>query len=446
LTAPPPDAGLAMHELVRELYPICRSITGDGMRRTLRRIGEEIPIELVEVPSGTRVFDWTVPREWNIADAYIENSRGERVVDFQRNSLHVVSYSVPVRATMSLSELRPHLHSLPDHPDWIPYRTSYYAEGWGFCLPHALLETLPEDRYEVRIDSTLEPGSLTYGECVLAGASSDEVLISCHSCHPSLANDNLSGIALAVALARSLMTRAERRLTYRFLFIPGTIGSIAWLARNRAAVGRIRHGLVLSCVGDAGPSTYKRSRRGDALVDRAVEHVLRLSGAPYQVDDFVPYGYDERQYCSPGFDLPVGCFMRTPNGRFPEYHTSADDLDLVRPDALADSLDKCLAVIEILEHDRRYRNLMPHCEPQLGRRGLYRPTGGHELPGYEMALLWVLNLSDGRHSLLDIADRARLPFEVVARASHDLAAHELLAPCADGEHPATPLEPSPTDR
>jgi aminopeptidase-like protein len=426
------DAGRAMHELVRELYPICRSITGDGMRSTLLRLAQEIPLELVEVPTGTPVFDWTVPREWNISDAYIKNGRGERVVDFKRHALHVVGYSVPVHATMSLAELRPHLHSLPDHPDWIPYRTSYYAEGWGFCLPHAQLEALPEDRYEVRIDSTLQPGSLTYGECLLPGASSDEVLISCHSCHPSLANDNLSGIALAVALAQSLQARADRRLSYRFLFIPGTIGSITWLARNRPVAERIRHGLVLSCVGDAGSSTYKRSRRGNALIDRAVEHVLRFSNAPYTVDDFIPYGYDERQYCSPGFDLPVGCFMRTPNGRFPEYHTSADDVDFVHPEALADSLRKCLAVIDILEHDRAYRNTLPFCEPQLGKRGLYRATGGDELPGYEMALLWVLNLSDGRHTLLDIADRAKLPFEVVSRAARDLSAHQLVVPHDDG--------------
>jgi aminopeptidase-like protein len=437
VSSPAPGPGQAMHDLVRELYPICRSITGEGMRRTLRRIAREIPLQIVEVPSGTRVFDWTVPREWNITDAYIKNSRGERVVDFQRHSLHVVNYSVPVHATMSLAELRPHLHSLPDHPQWIPYRTSYYAEGWGFCLTHEQLESLPEDRYEVRIDATLEPGSLSYGECLIPGASADEVLISCHSCHPSLANDNLSGVALAVALARELMARDDRRLSYRLLFIPGTIGSITWLARNQDAAQRIRHGLVLSCVGDAGPSTYKRSRRGDALVDRAVEHVLRLSGAPYSIDDFIPYGYDERQYCSPGFDLPVGCFTRTPNGRFPEYHTSADDVDFVRPEALADSLAKCLAVVEILERDGAYRNTMPFCEPQLGRRGLYRATGGHSLPGYEMALLWVLNLSDGRHRLLDIAERARLPFEVVSRATRDLAAHGLVVPCEDGVAPPT---------
>lgn len=429
-TAGSATRGARMHALMRELYPVCRSITGDGLRQTLRRVQRDIPVEIVEVPSGTQVFDWTVPREWNIRDAYVKNSSGERVIDFQRHNLHVVNYSAPVRATMTLSELRPRLHSLPDHPDWIPYRTSYYEESWGFCVTHRQLESLPEDRYEVCIDSTLKPGSLTYAECFVAGESADEVLISCHSCHPSLANDNLSGVALAMELAKHVSER-PRRLSYRFLFIPGTIGSITWLAHNQETATNIRHGLVLSCVGDRGGSTYKRSRRGNALVDRAVEHVLKTSGGAYSTLDFVPYGYDERQYCSPGFNLAVGCFMRTPNGKFPEYHTSADNLDFVSPEALEDSYRKCVAVLEVLEHDNVYVNLKPHCEPQLGKRGLYRNTGGHSLPGYEMALLWVLNFSDGAHSLLDIADRSALPFSVVRRAATDLAKHELLAVAAD---------------
>jgi aminopeptidase-like protein len=419
--------GDSMMDLITELYPICRSITGDGLRQTLRRIQREIPLELHEMPSGMPVFDWTVPREWNIRDAYVANSKGERVIDFRESNLHVVNYSVPVHTRMSLPELRPHLFTLPDQPDCIPYRTSYYQESWGFCLTQRKLDALPEDTYEVCIDARLAPGSLTYGEYVVRGEVDDEVLISCHVCHPSLANDNLSGITLAVALARHL-TAAPQRLTYRFLFIPGTIGSITWLARNRDAAQRIRHGLVLSCVGDAGSSTYKRSRRGTALIDRAVEHVLRASGEPYEILDFVPYGYDERQYCSPGFNLPVGCFMRTPNGRYPEYHTSADDLSLVSPEALEDSYTKCLGVFDILEHDATYRNTKPYCEPQLGRRGLYRNVGGNSLPGYEMALLWVLNSSDGTASLLDIAQRSGLPFGVVRRAADDLHAQALLAP------------------
>jgi aminopeptidase-like protein len=331
---------------------------------------------------------------------------------------------VPVRRRMSLEELRPHLHSLPEHPDWIPYRTSYYAENWGFCLAHRELEALAAGEYEVCVDSTLEPGSLSYGELFLPGESEEEILFSCHSCHPSLANDNLSGTAVAVWLARHL-AGMPRRHGMRFLFIPGTIGSITWLARNEAAVGRIRHGLVLSCLGDPGRSTYKRSRRGNALVDRAAAQVLR-QGGEHELMDFVPYGYDERQYCSPGYDLAVGCLTRTPNGRFPEYHTSADNIEFVRPEALEDSLAKALAIVEVLEHDAAYQNLSPRGEPQLGRRGLYGNVGGTTPPGFEMALLWVLNLSDGRHTLLDVAERSGLSFGLLRKAAEALAAHALL--------------------
>jgi aminopeptidase-like protein/glycosyltransferase involved in cell wall biosynthesis len=432
-----------MYALIEELYPICRSITGDGFRETMRHIRDRIPITVHEVPTGTEVFDWIVPKEWNIRDAYVKNAAGERVIDFRKSNLHVVSYSLPVRATMSLTELRPHLHTDPEHPDWVPYRTSYYQEGWGFCLAHRDLLDLPDGEYAVCIDATLAPGSLTYGEYVLAGGSGDEVLISCHCCHPSLCNDNLSGIAVAVALAGWLGTLAQRRLSYRFVFIPGTIGSITWLARNDAVVPRIRHGLVLSCLGDSGGFTYKRSRRGDAAIDRAVEHVLRHANAPYEILPFVPYGYDERQYCSPGFDLPVGCFMRTPNGRFPEYHSSADDLRLVGPDALAGSLARLREVVEILEHDQIYVNQNPHCEPQLGRRGLYEGvTGRSELPGYELALLWVLNLSDGQHSLLDIASRADMPFTLLRQASTALERSGLLQSASPppGEQDMSPRE------
>ncbi len=432
-----------MYELIQELYPVCRSITGEGLRYTLQRLQREIPLTIHEVPTGTHVFDWVVPNEWNIRDAYVKNSLGDRVIDFQRSNLHVVNYSVPVARRMTLAELRPHLFSLPDRPEWIPYRTSYYRESWGFCLAHKDLAALPDDSYEVCIDSSLEPGALSYGELLIAGQSSDEVLISCHSCHPSLANDNLSGIAVALKLAQTLRDRPNR-YSYRFLFIPGTIGSITWLARNEAAARRIRHGLVLTGVGDRGSVTYKRSRQGVALVDRAVEHVLCHSGQPYQLLDFVPYGYDERQYCSPGFNLAVGCLMRTQNGKYPQYHTSADNLDLVDPGALTDTLDRCLQVFEILEHDAHYLNLNPKCEPQLGRRGLYTGvTGRTELPGYELALLWVLNLSDGDNSLLDIAERANMPFALVRQAAADLRQAGLLDPASqDSPAESAPRRPS----
>jgi aminopeptidase-like protein len=420
------QSGLELYELVRDLYPIPRSLTGNGVRETLRRLSERIPLELHEVPTGTHAFDWTVPKEWNVVGAHITGPDGRRVVDLADSTLHVVGYSVPVRARLPLAALREHLTSIPEHPDWIPYRTSYYREGWGFCLRHSTLLALEEGEYEVVVDSTLEDGHLTYGEYLLAGDSSDEVLISTHVCHPSLANDNLSGIAVATFLAERLGP-LPRRLSYRFLFVPGTIGAIVWLARNRDRTERIRHGLVLTSLGDPGPFTYKRSRRGDAEVDRAVAHVLRSSGRDHELLDFSPDGYDERQYCSPGFDLPVGRLTRTPNGRYPEYHTSADDLDLVRPDALGDSLETVLEVCSLLDANGRYVNLNPHGEPQLGRRGLYRQVGGRkEERSGELALLWVLNLSDGVHTLLDVAERSGLPFREIRLAADALVDAGLL--------------------
>ena len=419
----PRDTGSDMHELIAELFPICRSITGEGFRDSLRRLSKIVPLEFTEVPSGTPVFDWTVPKEWNIKEAWVEDPSGRRVIDFRDLNLHVVNYSVPVRRRMTLTELRPHLHTLPDRPEAVPYRTSYYKEDWGFCLSQRILDSLADGEYDVCIDSTLAPGSLTYGECVLPGAVADEILISVHSCHPSLANDNLSGMAVAAFLARYLSSQPLHH-TFRFLFIPGTIGSITWLAQHENEARRIRHGLVLSCLGDSGTVAYKRSRRGNTLVDRAAANVLRHE--QHELIDFVPYGYDERQYCSPGFNLPVGCLTRTPNGKFPEYHTSDDNLEFVKPEALADSLNKALAIVEILEHDRSYANLSPKCEPQLGKRGLYRNTGGTHPADFEMALLWVLNLSDGLHSLLEIADRSGISFTTIRKAADALVGAKLL--------------------
>lgn len=417
--------GQEMYRLMAELYPICRSITGNGVRETLNIIGRHIPLESHEVPTGTAVFDWTVPKEWNIRDAYVKNSRGEKVVDYRKSNLHVVNYSTPVKAKMPLEELKKHLFSLPEYPDRIPYRTSYYNESWGFCLAHNDLSRLRDGEYEVCIDSTLEPGHLTYGEYLIRGETDAEVLISTHVCHPSLANDNLSGVALATGLAMAL-GKLRRRYSYRFLFVPGTIGSIAWLFRNQDGVAKIKHGLVLVDVGDAGQFTYKKSRRGDAEVDRAAIHVLKHSGN-HDVRDFDPYGHDERQYCSPGFNLPVGCFSRTPHGEFPEYHTSADDLTLVRPEYLSESFATCLSVLRVLNDNRRYVNLNPMCEPQLGKRGLYRMIGGPKDGGVqELALLWTLNFSDGEHSLLDISERSGINFDEVKKAADALLRHELL--------------------
>jgi aminopeptidase-like protein len=424
-------AGQQMHGFIRAVQPHCRSITGQGLRDSLMAIGERIPLDLREIPTGSRILDWEVPREWNIRDAWIRDPSGRKIVEFRHSTLHVMGYSVPVHRTLSLDDLKPHLHSDPTRPDWVPYRTSYYREDWGFCIPHRLVQTLPEGQYEVLIDSSLEPGHMTYGECVLPGATADEVLISSHCCHPALCNDNLSGMAVATWLAIHLM-RAPRRYTYRFLFAPVTIGAIAWLASNREATARIKHGLVLAGVGDRGRSSYKRSRRGDAVIDRAVEHVLKHRG-DHAILDFSPYGYDERQYCSPGFNLPVGCLMRTPWGTYPEYHTSADDLEFVTPDSLADTLTTCLAVTVVLEEDAVFRNTAPYGEPQLGKRGIFGAMGATGRKDAELALLWVLNLADGHHSLLNIAEQAGLRFHMVAGAARLLEEHGLLERCTGGD-------------
>jgi aminopeptidase-like protein len=411
-----------MHALVERLYPLCRSITGDGVRETLKIVSELVPLDVHEVPTGTEVLDWTIPSEWNIRDAYVKDPDGNRVIDFAACNLHVVGYSVPVHTTLTLDELKPHLHTLPDQPELIPYRTSYYNQTWGFCLSEKTLQSLGPGPYEVRIDSTLEPGHLTYGEYVVRGRTDEEILISCHTCHPSLANDNLAAIAVATALAQRL---DDPHHTFRFVFAPGTIGAITWLARNRDRTQKIKHGLTLACAGDAGPLTYKRSRRGDAAVDRVMEYVLRERD--HTILDFSPYGYDERQYCSPGFNLPVGGLTRTPYAGYPEYHTSGDNPDFVRPEALEDTLQVLSEAVGILERDRHYRNLSPYGEPQLGRRGLYDSLGGRsDTKQAQMAMLWVLNLSDGDHGLLDIARRGGLPFDTVAEAADALRDKGLL--------------------
>jgi aminopeptidase-like protein len=418
--------GDELYRLIERLYPICRSITGSGVRETLSILREYIDLEIHEVSSGTQVFDWQVPKEWNIRDAYIKDSMGNRRVDFRQSNLHVVGYSVPVNLRMPLSELREHLHTIPEHPEWIPYRTSYYREAWGFCLTHNQLDSLEDGEYEVVIDSELRNGSLTYGEYYVRGDTADEVLIYSHICHPSLCNDNLSGIALAAFLAKTLGSK-KCRYSYRFLFIPGTIGSITWLASHESQASNIKHGLVITGVGDPGAVTYKKSRQGNAEIDRAFTHILQSSGKDHSTIDFFPYGYDERQYCSPGFNLPVGSFMRTPHGQYPEYHTSGDNLTFVQPQFLEESFNYCLRALTLLENNKTFLSQNPKCEPQLGKRGLYRAIGG-ESDGAkrEMAMLWVLNLSDGHHSLLDIAERACIPFEVVHEAVEILCGHGLL--------------------
>jgi aminopeptidase-like protein len=422
------NIGDELFAFAAKIFPLCRSITGDGVRETLREINAHIALDIHEVPTGTAVFDWTIPREWNIRDAYIKNGRGEKVVDFQKSNLHVMSYSVPVRKQMPLVELKRHLYTLPDQPELIPYRTSYYVENWAFCMAHSQLEALQNETYEVLIESSLADGHLTYGEYLHKGETADEFLFSTHVCHPSLADDNCSGIALLTYLAKR-MARLKTRFSYRFLFVPGTIGAITWLARNEDNVKRIKHGLVVSMIGDGGGPTYKRSRRGNTQIDRAMIHALNHSGLSPTILEFSPYGYDERQYCSPGFDLPVGLFQRSKFGSIPEYHTSGDNLEFIRPDHLGSSYRLIADTINVIENDAVYRNILPKCEPQLGRRGLYGAIGGDKaLASANMAMLWILNFSDGTYSLLDIAERADMPFEVVQRMAQLLNKHGLLEP------------------
>jgi aminopeptidase-like protein len=420
--------GAEMLTLMRDLFPLFRSVTGAGLRETLRRVSRVAPLQVHEVPSGTAVFDWTVPREWMFRSAKLTGPDGELIADAERCNLELVSYSAPFAGRLSLEELQPHLYSLPDQPDLIPYRTTFYRTYWGFCLPHARRQALRPGLYDVKIDTSFFDGSLSYGELVLPGASTDEVLISTHCCHPSLANDNLSGIALTAQLG-ALLVGLRLRYTYRFLFAPGTIGAITWLALNREKTPRIRHGLVVAGVGNPGPLHYKRSRRGDATIDRAAVNVLAHADTPHVVRDFIPYGYDERQYCSPGFDLPVGSLTRTPFGEYSQYHTSADDLSFVAPEVLAESLRRYLEILEVLEGDRVLRNTSPFGEPQLGKRGLLGGIGGAgSLSPSQMAINWVLNLCDGHSSLLAVAERSGRSFAEIRAAAAALEKAGLLVP------------------
>jgi len=419
--------GQDMYDLMKKLFPTCRSITGDGVRETLKIIKEHIPLEINEVPTGKKVFDWTIPEEWNINDAYVKNSKGEKIIDFKKSNLHVLSYSVPINKKVSLKELKEHLYTLPNYPDWIPYMTSYYEENWGFCLTHKQYEKLKEDIYEVVIDSKLEEGSLTYGELLLGGESEEEILLSCYICHPSLCNDNLSGVVLLTYLAKYLKD-IKLKYSYRFLFIPETIGAITWLSLNEDKVNNIKCGLIATCVGDSGQLTYKKSRKGNAVIDKVVEKVLNDSGEPYEILDFNPAcGSDERQFCSPGFNLPMGSLMRTPYSNFPEYHTSADNLDYMSSVHLADTLNKYIDVIFILENNFTYLNLNLKCEPQLGKRGLFRAlSSGKNLKLDEQAIFWVLNFCDGTNSLLDISIRSGISFKNIKNTADVLIEKDLL--------------------
>jgi aminopeptidase-like protein len=413
--------------LVEALYPICRSITGDGVRETLEIVGEWLPLEVTEVPSGTRAFDWTVPDEWSIREAWIEDMQGQRIVDFRESSLHVLNYSIPVDAEVDRATLDEHLYSIPEHPEWIPYRTTYYAEQWGFCVSHQLRESLTDSLYRVRIDADRFPGSLTYAECVVPGELDSEILVYTHTCHPSLCNDNLSGIAVAAAVGAHLLLREKPRYTVRMVFGPGTIGSIVWLSRNCERLDRIAHGLVIGLLGDDAPFTWKRSRPGTAEVDRAAAYVLGHRFADNRIVEFSPYGYDERQFGSPGINLPIGRLTRSVNGGYPEYHSSADNLDIISEQKLAEAVEVVTEIIRTLDMNQYFVNEVPYCEPQLGQRGLYRNTGGTGVPERESAMLWLLNQCDGHHSLLDVAERSGITFRSLAATAAELLEAGLLA-------------------
>lgn len=424
-------AGASMLELIETLYPYCRSITGPGVRATLARLGERFPLQLTEVPTGTQVFDWTIPREWSIEDAYLEHESGCRFAEFSRCNLHVLGYSVPVDQTMPLAELQPRLHSLPAHPDWVPFRSSYYREDWGFCLSDNARRALPEGNYRAVIRSRLSDGALTLGEFVHRGRGAGEVLIFAHTCHPSLCNDNLSGIAVASQVAQALQGR-ETRYTYRILFAPATIGSIAWMALNESHLPDIHHGLVLAMLGDGGPMHYQCTKPGNAAIDRSARHVLRTHHPDARVLDFSPWGFDERQFNTPGIGLPVGRLTRALSGHYLPEHTSADSLDKISGAALGEAWLAVLRILELLESNGRWLNLSPKGEPRLGQRGLYRQMGGHydSVPERHLGLLWLLQLSDGQHSLLDIAERSGLDASLLAACAADLQRAGLLAPAS----------------
>ncbi len=418
--------GEHMYALAERLYPICRSITGNGVRETLRLINDEIPLTIVETPTGTAVFDWVVPYEWNIRDAYIKNSNGVKIVDFQKSNLHILNYSIPIKARMRLDALRPHLFSLPEFPDWIPHRTSYFNDNWGFCITHQQLENLPDDDYDIVIDSTLEPGALTYGEFIIPGMSEEQILLFAHCCHPSLANDNLSGIAMVVELAK-IISSSSPRYTYRCVFAPAAIGCITWISNNQSELAKVKLGMVAALLGHPGKLTYKKTVTGSTLIDRASLHVLRHRNEPFDTLEFSPFGYDERQFASPGINLPVGRLTRTPNGAYPEYHTSADNMNLIQPNAMADSLSVYHAIFQLIENNHVYQSNFPFCEPQLGKRGLYRTTGGHGNPEQQqIARLWILNQANGQRDLLEIAERSGLKFEIIADAAAELTAADVI--------------------
>lgn len=410
------------------LFPINRSLTGNGNRESLKILSEIVNLTIKEVPSGTSCYDWVVPSEWNVKEAWIKDSAGNKIVDFNELNLHLLGYSIPFKGKLSLNELKPHLFSIPEMPESVPYLTSYYQSRWGFCIKHNQLSNLKDDIYEVLIDSQIDPkGSMTYGEAFIQGESNEEILFSTYICHPSLANNELSGPLVTSFIYKQLKGR-KLKYSYRFLFMPETIGAIYYLSQFGTKLKeRLIAGFVVTTIGDDGRFTYKRSRLGDALPDRAIELVLDQTETEYNIEDFFPNGSDERQYCSPGFNLPVGSLMRTRYGKYKEYHTSDDNKSFISFVAMQKSIEKYLQVIDVIEKNQIYINQSPFCEPQLGRRGLYPTLGSQkEVQEYVDATLWLLNLSDGNNDLIKISKQSKINFNLLESVAQELLKHGLI--------------------
>jgi len=411
-----------MENYFDRLWLLNRSLTGNANRETIKILSEIVDLNISEIPSGTECFDWTVPPEWNAREAWIKDSKGNTILDFKKNNLHLLGYSEEFSGKLSLADLKEHLYSLPDQPDVIPYLTSYYKKRWGFCLSHKQLTELKDDTYEVFIDSELnENGSMTIADAVLKGNTDEEILLSTYICHPSMANNELSGPLVTAFIYRELKKLKNRRYTYRFIFVPETIGVITYLSiHGKQIKEKLAAGYVITCIGDKGNFTYKKSRRGNSLADRAAELVLSQNENNYVIEDFFPTGSDERQYCSPGFNLPVGSLMRTRYGKYKEYHTSADNRDFISFKAMEHSVKTYLSIISVLEKNAVYENLLPDCEPQLGKRDLYPTLGSQKKTAdFVNAVMWVLNLSDGTNDLIEISERSGMNF---LTASSDVSA------------------------
>ncbi len=398
----------AIEKYFDRLWPICRSITGEGLRETLKILQEIIPLKLTEIPTGAKVFDWEIPKEWNISDAYIITPEGKKIANFKNNNLHVVNYSVPVNETIEYPQLIQHIYTLPDLPDAVPYITSYYKENWGFCLSHNEFLTLPkEGKYKVFIDSNLKEGSLTYGDLVLPGDSDKEILFSTYVCHPSMANNELSGPLVTAFLYQKIKELTNRKYTYRFVFVPETIGAIAYLNKNGNYLkDKLEAGFVITCCGDKGNFTYKRSKAEGTLVDRATEHFLKNTQEHFKIIDFKIGGSDERQYCSPGFNLPVGSLMRTMYKCYPEYHTSLDNKNFISFPSLIETIDAYFDIVRIFELNDKYVNKIKYGEPFLSKHNLYPTDTNHQKMADSTAmLLHFLAYADGTKDLIEIAEK-----------------------------------------